>query len=94
MTASVDARLQNEVEHGRFLAAHGAGEVWNWATPAGKLRKIRVMKLLQASKHFSMIVISCNRILPARSRPKKKCSAQVLSRRKRMSKSNLLNLHN
>ncbi len=34
----VQERIANEIEHGRFLAQHGAGEIWNWEGPAGKLR--------------------------------------------------------
>jgi 2-polyprenyl-3-methyl-5-hydroxy-6-metoxy-1,4-benzoquinol methylase len=39
-------RLKNEIEHGKYLLAHGAGEVWNWETPAGKLRWARRVKML------------------------------------------------
>ncbi len=41
-------RLQNEVEHGKFLAREGAGEVWNWESPAGKKRWQRRVKMLTA----------------------------------------------
>ncbi len=34
----MEARLQREIEHGRFLAREGPGEVWNWEGPAGRLR--------------------------------------------------------
>jgi len=43
-----DGRLEHEIEHGRFLAANGAGEVWNWATPAGIIRKMRRVGMLSA----------------------------------------------
>ena len=33
-----DQRLKNEIEHGKFLASNNAGEIWNWETPAGKIR--------------------------------------------------------
>lgn len=39
-------RLQNEIEHGKYLLAHGAGEVWNWEGPAGRLRWQRRSKML------------------------------------------------
>lgn len=39
-------RLENEIEHGRYLLAHGAGEVWNWETPAGRLRWARRVEML------------------------------------------------
>ncbi len=39
-------RIANEIEHGRFLVQHGAGEIWNWEGPAGKLRWARRVKML------------------------------------------------
>jgi len=42
----MDKRLENEIEHGKFLAREGAGEVWNWESPAGKLRWQRRVKIL------------------------------------------------
>ena len=39
-------RLENEIEHGKYLLAHGAGEVWNWETPAGRIRWARRVKML------------------------------------------------
>jgi SAM-dependent methyltransferase len=42
----VDERLANEIQHGRFLAERGAGEIWNWESPAGKLRWVRRAKML------------------------------------------------
>jgi len=44
----VDGRLGHEIAHGKYLVAHGAGEVWNWATPAGILRKARRAAMLGA----------------------------------------------
>ena len=26
-------RIAKEIQHGRFLAEHGAGEIWNWESP-------------------------------------------------------------
>lgn len=40
------ARLEKEIEHGKYLLAHGAGEVWNWETPAGKCRWARRVTML------------------------------------------------
>jgi ubiquinone/menaquinone biosynthesis C-methylase UbiE len=57
MSAGGDARLRNEIEHGRFLAAQGAGEVWNWATPAGRLRKLRRAAMLGAGLAPGMEVL-------------------------------------
>jgi ubiquinone/menaquinone biosynthesis C-methylase UbiE len=44
----MDKRLENEIEHGRFLKEHGAAEVWNWASPAGKIRFRRRIEMLAA----------------------------------------------
>ena len=50
-----------EIEHGRFLAEHGAGEIWNWESPAGKLRWARRVKML--SRHLgpgmSVLELGC-----------------------------------
>jgi len=43
-------RIAKEIQHGRFLAERGAGEIWNWETPAGKLRWARRVKML--SRHL------------------------------------------
>lgn len=42
----MDERLANEIRHGRFLAEQGAGEIWNWESPAGKVRWVRRAKML------------------------------------------------
>jgi SAM-dependent methyltransferase len=42
----VEGRIVREIQHGRFLAEHGAGEIWNWESPAGKLRWARRVKML------------------------------------------------
>ncbi len=39
-------RLEKEIEHGKYLLAHGAGEVWNWETPAGRHRWARRVTML------------------------------------------------
>ena len=41
-------RLENEIEHARYLLAQGPGEVWNWETPAGRVRWARRVKMLTA----------------------------------------------
>src|SRR5438045_8734254 len=57
----VQERITKEIEHGRFLAQHGAGEIWNWESPAGKLRWARRVKML--SKHLgpgmSVLEVGC-----------------------------------
>jgi SAM-dependent methyltransferase len=42
----VQERIAKEIQHGRFLAQHGAGEIWNWEGPAGNLRWARRVKML------------------------------------------------
>lgn len=39
-------RVAQEIRHGRFLAKHGAGEIWNWESHAGKLRWSRRVKMI------------------------------------------------
>src|SRR3972149_381895 len=39
-------RLENEINHGKYLAEKGAGEIWNWETPAGKERWRRRVNML------------------------------------------------
>lgn len=45
-----DQRIDNEVEHGRYLAKHGAPDIWNWSSPAGILRFRRRVTML--TKHL------------------------------------------
>jgi len=53
----VQERIANEIEHGRFLAQHGAGEIWNWEGPAGKLRWARRVKMLSNHIRSGMTVL-------------------------------------
>ena len=62
----VDAKLPNsarhdrigrELQHGRFLAQHGAGEIWNWESPAGKLRWARRVNMLSSHLKPGMAVL-------------------------------------
>jgi SAM-dependent methyltransferase len=50
-------RVTREIEHGRFLAEHGAGEVWNWESPAGKLRWARRVEMLSSHLAPGMAVL-------------------------------------
>jgi 2-polyprenyl-3-methyl-5-hydroxy-6-metoxy-1,4-benzoquinol methylase len=52
-----DPRLNHEIEHGRFLADQGAGDVWNWETPAGRLRWRRRVKMLTSILAPGMAVL-------------------------------------
>lgn len=42
----MDYRIEHEIKHGKFLAENGAGEIWNWESPAGKIRWARRVKML------------------------------------------------
>ena len=54
-------RIDKEIEHGRFLAGHNAGEIWNWESPAGRLRWARRVQML--TRHLrpgmSMLELGC-----------------------------------
>ena len=50
-------RLDNEIAHGRFLAAHSAGEVWNWESPAGRLRWERRVQMLGVHLRPGMTIL-------------------------------------
>src|SRR5207249_8676091 len=50
-------RIAKDVQHGRFLAEHGAGEIWNWVSPAGKLRWARRVKMLSGHLGVGMTVL-------------------------------------
>src|SRR5438105_94597 len=50
-------RIAKEIQHGRFLAQRGAGEIWNWESPAGKLRWARRVKLLSSHLKPGMTVL-------------------------------------
>jgi ubiquinone/menaquinone biosynthesis C-methylase UbiE len=43
---NTDYRIKHEIEHGKFLANNGAGEIWNWESPAGKVRWVRRVNML------------------------------------------------
>jgi len=53
----VQERVAKEVQHGRFLADHGAGEIWNWESPAGRLRWSRRVKMLSSHLKPGMTVL-------------------------------------
>jgi 2-polyprenyl-3-methyl-5-hydroxy-6-metoxy-1,4-benzoquinol methylase len=53
----VQERIANEIEHGRFLAQHGAGEIWNWEGRAGKMRWARRVKMLSDHLRVGMSVL-------------------------------------
>jgi SAM-dependent methyltransferase len=55
-----DQRLAREIEHGKKIA-HQAGEVWNWETPAGRLRWARRVRMLSShiEPHMHVLEIGC-----------------------------------
>jgi SAM-dependent methyltransferase len=53
----VQERIAKEIQHGRYLAQHGAGEIWNWESPAGKLRWARRVKMLSSHLRPGMSVL-------------------------------------
>jgi len=50
-------RVAQEIRHGRFLAQRGAGKIWNWESPAGKLRWARRVKMLSSHLTPGMTVL-------------------------------------
>jgi len=50
-------RIAKEIQHGRFLAERGAGEIWNWESPAGRLRWARRVKMLSGHLQPGMSVL-------------------------------------
>jgi SAM-dependent methyltransferase len=53
----VQQRIAKEIHHGRFLAQQGAGDIWNWEGPAGKLRWARRVKMLSNHLRVGMKVL-------------------------------------
>jgi 2-polyprenyl-3-methyl-5-hydroxy-6-metoxy-1,4-benzoquinol methylase len=56
-TGLMEDRIAREIQHGRFLAEHGAGEIWNWESAAGKLRWARRVKMLSEHLRPGMSVL-------------------------------------
>ncbi|HTG44097.1 MAG TPA: class I SAM-dependent methyltransferase [Verrucomicrobiae bacterium] len=53
----MNARLEHEIAHGRYLIAHGAGEIWNWEGAAGHLRWQRRVQMLRSHLQPEMDVL-------------------------------------
>lgn len=53
----MDYRLAREIEHGRYLATHNAGEVWNWEGAAGRVRWKRRVRMLTNELRSGMRVL-------------------------------------
>ena len=56
-----DNRIQHEINHGKFLAETGAGEIWNWNTPAGLYRWKRRVEMLthNIQKEMNVLELGC-----------------------------------
>jgi ubiquinone/menaquinone biosynthesis C-methylase UbiE len=54
-------RLENEIEHGKFLLENEAGEIWNWESPAGKKRWERRVKMLceNLTHNLNVLELGC-----------------------------------
>jgi SAM-dependent methyltransferase len=50
-------RINREIQHGRLLATHGAGEIWNWESPAGRVRWARRVEMLISHLKPGMTVL-------------------------------------
>lgn len=50
-------RIHREIQHGRFLAKHKTEMIWNWESPAGKLRWTRRVKMLSSHLRPGMTVL-------------------------------------
>ena len=50
-------RITKEIQHGRFLAKQGAGEIWNWESPAGRQRWKRRVQMLSGHLRPGMAIL-------------------------------------
>ncbi len=50
-------RISRELQHGRLLAQCGAGEIWNWESPAGRVRWARRVRMLSGHLKPGMTVL-------------------------------------
>src|SRR3990172_3718814 len=57
----LDSRLQNEIQHGKYLVEHGPGMLWGWETPAGKERWARRVAMLTShiSSGMQVLEVGC-----------------------------------
>lgn len=56
-----DQRIQNEILHGEYIREHGE-EIWNWSSPAGKLRwarRCRLFKEFIGNRKSLVLEIGC-----------------------------------
>jgi 2-polyprenyl-3-methyl-5-hydroxy-6-metoxy-1,4-benzoquinol methylase len=60
-TLADDKRILNEIRHGEYIKEHGE-EIWNWSTPAGKIRwarRCRLFKEFIGSNKRLVLEIGC-----------------------------------
>ena len=59
--SKIEKRLKREIKHGQFLAEHGAVEIWNWESPAGRYRWKRRVKMLtsQIEPNTKVLELGC-----------------------------------
>lgn len=72
-------RIAKEIQHGRFLAQHGAGEIWNWESPAGKLRWARRVKMLSSHLRPGMTVLEVGCGTGTFTRELARCGADIIA---------------
>ena len=53
----MDKRIQNEINHGKYLKDLNLGEIWYWETPAGKHRFQRRVQMLSSNIKSNMNVL-------------------------------------
>lgn len=61
MNYMADDRIRNEQQHGKWIAEHGE-EIWNWSSPAGKVRWARRVELFRSflsGDNKSVLEIGC-----------------------------------
>src|SRR3954468_8484438 len=75
----MEDRIAREIQHGRFLAEHGAGEIWNWESPAGKLRWARRVKMLSSHLKPGMTVLELGCGTGTFTRERRRSGAEVIA---------------
>ena len=75
----METRLQHEIEHGRYLLAQGAGEIWNWESPAGRVRWRRRVQMLTDHVGAGMTVLELGCGTALFTRELAKTNAQIVA---------------
>jgi SAM-dependent methyltransferase len=53
----MEKRIENEIQHGKFLSENSVGEIWNWEGVAGKTRWERRTRMLTTHINSKMLVL-------------------------------------